>query len=144
MYIHTGARLGQPQKPLISEYIKWVQRSLNLSGECLQVDGIDRPAYREAVKRFQRKVKLPDNGQVDKHTQDALIRSNQRNPIYIDWVQAALNLRRTARLDPNAIRRFQEVVHMVDPNVKVDGVVGPKTEGAIIRFTFSRPPGECV
>ena len=41
MYIHTGERLGQPQKPLISEYIKWVQRSLNLRGECMQADGLD-------------------------------------------------------------------------------------------------------
>ncbi len=68
MYIHTGEWLGQPQKPLISEYTKWVQRSLNLRGECLQVDGLDSPAYRAAIKRFQKKVGLTDTGKVDART----------------------------------------------------------------------------
>jgi peptidoglycan hydrolase-like protein with peptidoglycan-binding domain len=144
MYIHTGEWLGQPQKPLISEYIKWVQRSLNLRGECLQVDGLESPAYRAAVKRFQNKVGLSDTGKIDARTQDALILSNQRNPFYISWVQTALNHPKTARLDPVAIRQFQEVAHFLDPNIKVDGVVGPKTEAAIVRIAFLQPPGECV
>ena len=144
MYIHTGERLGQPQKPLISEYIKWVQRSLNLRGECMQADGLDSSAYRAAVKRFQKKVGMPDNGKVDARTQDALILSNQRNPFYINWVQTALNLPKTANLAPAAIRQFQEVAHFLDPNIKIDGVVGPKTEAAIVRMAFLPPPGECV
>ena len=144
MYIHTGEWLGQPQKPLISEYTKGVQRSLNLRGECLQVDGLDSPAYRAAIKRFQKKVGLTDTGKVDARTQDALILSNQRNPFYISWVQTALNQPKTDGLDPAAIRQFQEVAHFLDPTIKVDGVVGPQTEAAIVRLAFSQPPGECV
>jgi hypothetical protein len=143
MYIHTDERLGHPPPtPLVSKYLKWMQRSLNLRGECLQVDGLDSPAYREAVKRFQSSVSgLTPNGKVDAPTQDALILSNQGNPIYIDWVQTALVIPKTAKLDPNAIREFQALARSVDPNLKLDGVVGPKTEALIVRFSFTLPPG---
>jgi murein L,D-transpeptidase YcbB/YkuD len=146
MYIHTGEGLGQPRVlGVTSDYIRWVQRSLNLRGDCVQVNGLDNPGYREAVKRFQNSIRgLTDNGQIDARTQDALILSNQSKPIYIDWIQTALNHPKTGKLDPNAIRQFQEVAHFMDSNVKVDGVVGPKTEAAIVRLAFTQPPGECV
>jgi peptidoglycan hydrolase-like protein with peptidoglycan-binding domain len=146
MYIHTGEWLGQPQVPgVTSDYIKWVQRSLNLQGEFCQVDGRDSPAYREAVKRFKKKVGLPENGQVDKDTQDALILSNQRNSSYVDWVQTALNHPKTIKLDPALIRQFQEAARVLDPTIRVDGVVGPKTEAAIVRIAFKKPlVFECV
>jgi hypothetical protein len=104
MYIHTGEWLGQPQVPgSTSDYIRWVQRSLNLRGDCIQVNGLDSPGYR-----------------------------------------AALNHPKTGRLGPNATRQFQEVALFLDPNIKVDGVAGPKTEAAIVRLAFTQPPGECV
>ena len=87
---------------------------------------------------------MPDNGKVDARPQEALILSNQRNPFYINWFQTALNLPKTANLAPAAIRQFQEVAHFLDPNIKIDGVVGPKTEAAIVRMAFLPPPGECV
>ena len=146
MYINIGESLGQPQVlGRSSDYIRWVQRSLNLRGNCLQVNGLDSLGYRKAVQGFQKSVGgLTANGKVDARTQDALILSNQRNPFYIDWVQTALNHPKTNKLDSNAIRQFQEVAHFMDPNVKVDGVVGPKTEAAIVRLAFTQPPGECV
>jgi peptidoglycan hydrolase-like protein with peptidoglycan-binding domain len=145
MYIHTGELLGQPQVlGVSSDYIRWVQRSLNLRGECIQVSGLDSPGYREAVKRFQNSVGLPDNGKVDARTQNALIRSNHRSPGYLFWLQNAPiipSLINNGRLDPTRIRQFQ--AGLQDPNIKVDGWIGPKTEAAIM-ISAGQPPGECV
>ena len=153
-------------------YIRWVQRALNNSGLCLTVDGKDTQVYREAVKRFRDSVGLTPGDKVDVTTQDALIKANERNLGYVLWLQMALahlhdagdlaipplpQLERDrAKLGPGtrkAIRAFQQrlvegVIHPtglpVKIKLKVDGVVGPKTETALAEFAASEPPGECI
>ena len=153
-------------------YVRWVQRALNNSGSCLTVDGKDTQVYREAVKRFQDSVGLTPHGMVDAPTQDALIMANERNLGYVLWLQTVLARlhdagtlgipsvpqieRDRAKLGPGtraAIRAFQRrlaegAMHPtglpVKITLKVDGVVGPKTETSLAEFAASEPPGECI
>lgn len=153
-------------------YIRWVQRALNNSGLCLTVDGKDTQVYREAVKRFRDSVGLTAGDKVDVATQDALIKANERNLGYVLWLHTALahlhsagNLgippvpqieRDRANLGPGtrtAVRAFQRrlvegAMHPtglpVKITLKVDGVVGPKTETSLAEFAAFEPPGECI
>ena len=63
------------------QYIAWVQRSLNrLLGSALVSDGTDTEAYRDQVKEFRFCYVLGSSGEVDRPTQDALIKANYLTP----------------------------------------------------------------
>jgi peptidoglycan hydrolase-like protein with peptidoglycan-binding domain len=169
MYIPARG-LGQPTLVVTGpDYIAWVQRSLNRinakrsRSSCLTVDGLDSPAYRAAIRRFQSSAGLTANGQINRRTQDALIKANARDLEYALWVQGTLNDLRTggffrggaAPLDGNlqgaardVIRAFQQ--QLVDGTVlgspvvvAIDGVVGPKTEGVMALLRRSTSPDPC-
>jgi hypothetical protein len=74
-----------------SEYIRWVKGSLNrLLGASLPDDGTNMPEYRMWLMSFQTNQKLTVNAQVDKPTQNALIKRNRVHDAYVRWVQNAL------------------------------------------------------
>ena len=109
-------------------------------------------------------MELTPNGQVDATTQNALIKANARNVGYVLWVQVALNELQTHSLLPgdavplngilgqttrNAIRRFQQrladgAILPFKIDLRVDGVVGPKTEAHLTALSGIEPPGDCV
>jgi peptidoglycan hydrolase-like protein with peptidoglycan-binding domain len=63
------------------EDVKWVQRSLNrLMGLRLTVDGISGPMTRNAIRQFQRRKRLGENGTIDSPTEAALISSGAGSP----------------------------------------------------------------
>lgn len=83
-------------------------------------------------------------GREPRHRPGAGRRRRTRSRAYMKWVQASLNNlmqtnlkvdgiwgRNTARV----VRRFQRMA-----KIGVDGKIGPETEGALIKFTSSRPP----
>jgi len=157
MYTYERPRegFGQliPSPPAGSDYIRWVQRSLNLRLKlCLLVDGLDSQTYRQAVRRFQSlpSVGLTPNGNVDAQTQNALIRANERNFIYILWVQVALNkIMPLANVpeDGTLEQKTQNAIRELQLNfaLRVDGVVGPKTEAVLAYLSRIEPPsGECI
>ncbi len=64
----------EPQGPQGTEYVRWVQSSLNrILGLSLQVDGIMTPETRDAIRRFQERERLPLDGIVGPDTERALI-----------------------------------------------------------------------
>jgi peptidoglycan hydrolase-like protein with peptidoglycan-binding domain len=128
-----------------SQYIRWVQVSLRrILGVTLEADGKTSDAYRDAVKNFQRRSGLPDDGKVDPATQDALIRANEMNPDYVKWIQraltqtGALDLSETGTMNPatkTAIGGFQAF-----QSLKSDGWVGAKTELRLVQVSRILPP----
>jgi peptidoglycan hydrolase-like protein with peptidoglycan-binding domain len=162
--------LGQPTLVVTGpDYIAWVQRSLNRvnakrsRSACLTVDGLDSPAYRAAIRRFQSSAGFTANGQINRRTQDALIKANERDLEYALWVQGTLNDLRTGgffsgaaapvdgslrQATRNVIRAFQQqlvggTVLGSPVFVAIDGVVGPKTEGVMALLGRSTPPDPC-
>lgn len=145
------------------DYLRWVQGALNNSNKVsrnVAVDGLDNQAYRDAVTAFQTATKgLTPNGRVDVSTQNALIRANEGNLAYALWVQTSLNEFRkkgllqsprvpeTGSFGPatrRAIRAFQRQlvqgrVLKFSVAMRVDGVVGPKTE-SILSIFGGKPP----
>jgi len=114
------AKAGMPP-----EKVCWIQNVLNVTqGESLVTDGIYGPKTRAAVTRFQQKG-LKVDGIVGPETNTALI-------------QAALNQIALASVLPvNGVMDAatqQEIINFQGAqNIKVDGVVGPETRGAMIR-----------
>jgi peptidoglycan hydrolase-like protein with peptidoglycan-binding domain len=107
------------------EKVCWIQNVLNkVQAASLAPDGIYGPLTRDAVRKFQAANSLAVDGVMGPRTETALI-------------QAALNQIAKASLVPvngvmdartrDEIRRFQTSRRLV-----VDGVVGPKTRGAMI------------
>ncbi|HXH01993.1 MAG TPA: peptidoglycan-binding protein [Candidatus Competibacteraceae bacterium] len=69
---------GGPPAPEGSEYIRWVQESLNrILGLRLPVDGITGPETRSAIRSFQQREGLPVDGIVGPDTQEALLRARR-------------------------------------------------------------------
>lgn len=135
-----------------TDYINWVKRSLNRRFNAkLPMGRSTDPAYQQAVKRFQSEVGLNASGEVDSATQNQLIKANESDSNYMEWVQKALNKtgaeltisRRKDKSTLAAIRGFQAYHTGVykDLKIKVDGFIGAKTETALIRATQTLPPG---
>lgn len=127
-----------------TNYIKWVQRSLNrLLNKKLVVNGKKSFFYREAVKQFNKNflgARSP-RSQVNRKTQNELIKANQMDTIYMFWVQDALrrtgasDIVRTGVKDKSTkiyIQGFQAYRGLMD-----DGYVGAKTETALIKQSGS-------
>lgn len=129
-----------------SEYIRWVQSSLNqIMSLRLAVDGVNGVQTRSAVRSFQQSRGLTVDGIVGPQTEAAMVAAgappppgsgpspgkipvpgttpppgvSRSHPLYIAWVQASLN-------------RVQ------GSNLVVDGIMGPKTRAAIITFQKSK------
>ena len=137
-----------------TEYIAWVQRSLNrLYGNSLVTDGRITPLYRNFVRKFQADHGLPTTGEVDKSTQNKIIKSNESNRSYMAWVHKALECnsvftdppRKTPRSNGSyksnglklGIKKFQE-----RQDLSKDGYVGSKTELTLIKCCQCLPPGQ--
>src|SRR5262245_46215044 len=74
------------------QYIAWAQRSVNrLLGSALVTDGSDTDAYHDQVKEFRFTYALGESGDVDRPTQDALIKANYLTPEYVSWAQKAFD-----------------------------------------------------
>lgn len=140
----------QPVAPPISgnQYVRWVKGSLNrLLGCTLLDDGSKNADYRIWVKEFQVNQTLPNNGEVNSPTQDALMTRNRFHGDYVAWVQRALN--RSGEADgklavsgywsdatSDVVRDFQ-----INEGLKVDGFVGAKTEAALYMRSGIPVPG---
>ncbi len=186
----------EPHQPQGTEYIRWVQSSLNrILGLSLPVDGIMTPETRDAIRRFQERERLPVDGIVGPETERALIaaragqttRTSDKQPAepgdsqppgpgdtqpaepgefdefdnefadfeweeevnrssrdYVRWVQSSLNKIMGLRLSVDgsigtqtrsAIRSFQQ-----RQGLRADGIVGSRTEAALIASGASPPP----
>ena len=140
-------------KPSKSEYIRWVKGSLNrLLNASLADDGTALLEYRSWLITFQMKHKLTVNAQVDRPTQDALIRANRKHAAYVRWIQNALlisgqglmvggkNIVADGSWGPHteqAVKAFQAK----HEKVKAEGVVGANTERLLMLRTGTVPPG---
>jgi peptidoglycan hydrolase-like protein with peptidoglycan-binding domain len=133
-----------------SDYIRWVQRSLNRNvGSKLPVTGEVTDAYRQAVRQFQSQPqnKLDPTGDVDESTQNALIKANESDRNYMLWAQRALNTT-GADLAPGGIKGSKTIVAIRafqsarTPDLCVDGYVGAKTELRLIQESTLVPPGQ--
>lgn len=135
-------------------YVKWVQRSINYNfSDCRLIDdGRISPEYRAAVIDVQFENYLPETGDVDARTQDALIKANHNSREYTGWVQKQLNSVLKTSLssiiidDPmrSAIRSFQRTYgKLYSGGLGVDGWFGYKTEQVMIEVSKSTPPVRC-
>ncbi|HUG60567.1 MAG TPA: peptidoglycan-binding domain-containing protein, partial [Methylomirabilota bacterium] len=129
------------------DYIAWVQRSLNRILGCgLITNGVDTPEYREQVKEFKYGYLLGSSGTVGVAEQNALITANAHTYEYVNWVKSALDhagvtssLRQNGDIDKDtkeAIKSFQAYSRLKD-----DGVVGARTETALLELARAMPPG---
>ena len=131
-----------------SDYIKWVQRSLNRRyGAKLPIDGRISRTYREAVRAFNIEHLFRDDEIVDTQTQDELIYENEANARYVRWVIRSLNQIGLGPLPDSdtfstavvaAIQKFQQRPEL---RIKADGYIGAKTELALMRASDTQPPG---
>ncbi len=99
------------------DYIRWVQRSLNrLFDAGLIVDGATSADYYEWVQEFKWSRGLPADNVVDEGAQNALIKANHKEPVYVMWAQEAL------------------VKSGAGYDLKVDGIFGNKTKTSLQSF----------
>ncbi|SEO84928.1 Putative peptidoglycan binding domain-containing protein [Rhodospirillales bacterium URHD0017] len=140
-------------KPTKSEYIRWVKGSLNrLLGASLADDANIFPDYRSWLITFQMKQKLVVHAQVDRPTQDALIKANRKHAGYVRWIQTALLISGEGvktkgkpivadgiwgAHTEQAVKDFQAM----HEKVKADGWVGANTERLLMLRTGTVPPG---
>ena len=110
-------------KPSKSDYIRWVKGSLNrLLNASLADDGTTLLEYRSWLITFQMKHKLTVNAQVDRPTQDALIKANRKRArAYVRWIQ-------------NALLISGQGVMVGGKHIAADGSWGPHTEQAVKAF----------
>ena len=136
-----------------TEYVAWVQRSLNrLYGSSLVTDGRKTASYRKLVRKFQADYVPPVTGEVDSSTQNQIIKANESNRTYMAWVHKALECDSVfadpPRKKPDSrgsyksnglklgIKIFQKRQGLVR-----DGWVGSKTEIKLIKCCQCVPPG---
>lgn len=127
-----------------SDYIKWVQRSLNYDGAGLEVNGVDNKTYRDAVAVYKTRYSVKDGlalTQVGSACQDVMIRNNRLSPDFQKWLQSVLPDATVGNPDATvaAVKSFQK-----SANLKADGHVGPKTEKALIDKFKKKPEDKPV
>jgi hypothetical protein len=130
------------------DYVRWVQRSLNrLLDAGIVVDGATTTAYHEWVTEFKWSRGLPADNVVDETTQNAFIKANHKEPVYVMWAQEALvdsgagyDLKVDGIFGPKSkkcLQSFQAYNGLED-----DGWLGAKSETKLIEVTGIYPPGE--
>ncbi len=147
-----------------SEYVRWVQSSLNqIMGLSLPVDGIMDAATRSALRRFQEQQGLPIDGIAGPETKDALIEAKRGSTMPEDmtatdsaaeeeillesiWNEVVSHpqsasgyplLRRGSQ--GSTVRELQNRLqsHGFSPGT-IDGIFGAMTEAAVKAFQRSR------
>ncbi|HEU4387415.1 MAG TPA: peptidoglycan-binding domain-containing protein [Blastocatellia bacterium] len=136
-----GPAIVNVEPPEGSEYVRWVQTSLNRAlGLDLPVDGVADAATRSAIRSFQRRKRLTETGVVGPDTERALIAAastppparddgagaqreiggpNSRNSKqYVQWLQHSLN-------------------RIAKAGLIADGTMGARTRYALRRFRRS-------
>ncbi len=135
------------------EYVQWVQRSLNRLLEIsLVVDGDDRSVpYRSAVLEFNLLYLRRNFDGVDEKTQNALIKANEKDWRYVTWLQSTLC--RALSKPPmqaapagdlamnSATRQLVSFLQRTQDGLDSDGVVGFRTEAALMSTTGTAAPG---
>ena len=130
-------------------YIPWAKGSINRNLPTNLTDNTEIDFhYRTAVQAWNQKAKLGSSYVNDQDTQISLVAADMANPKYITWVQVALvlsgegsGIMPTGSMDlktREAIKKFQK--DRMGAAVP-DGLVGPKTETALILRTNHKPPG---
>jgi peptidoglycan hydrolase-like protein with peptidoglycan-binding domain len=132
-----------------SEYIRWVQNSLNRILDLnLTVNGIADVQTRSAIRSFQTRQGLPADGIVGPQTEKALIAASGERPseseLFIPELPELPELidewrEEIARNSPDYIRWVQSSLNQIlGLRLAVDGVAGPQTRSAIRRFQQQR------
>jgi hypothetical protein len=126
-------------------YFRWVRRSLNRAGARLADLSTDDRDLRRAVKEFRARKGLPAGQGIDSKVQNALIKVNERDLLYVQWIQMALNIvfptmgskprvpvtgvmDKKTRETIREFQRFENSHGVHGGTLEVDGVMGPKTE----------------
>ena len=133
--------------------VETLQYLLRARGHNVTVDGIFGPVTDSAVRAFQQQKGLAVDGIVGPVTWSALIitvRQGSQGDA-VRGVQEEFQFRNLSG-DPNkglqvdgifgpktdaAVRGFQQALHLDDPSVTVDGVVGPVTWQALVSGMLS-------
>ena len=141
-------REGEQQHP-----VKTLQYLLRARGHGLTVDGAFGPVTEAAVRGFQQQKGLAVDGVVGPATWSALVITVQQGSQgdAVRGVQEEFQFRNLSG-DPGkgvqvdgifgaetdaAVRGFQQALHLDDPSVTVDGVVGPVTWQALVSGMLS-------
>jgi len=137
-----------PAEPAGSEYVRWVQSSLNqILGLRLPIDGRMSAETRSAVREFQQRQRLPADGIVGPDTERALLAARRRpaparagaRRAELEMLEAGYGL---GELEAEIDRRSREYGRWVQSSLNrilglglaVDGIVGPITRSAIRSF----------
>lgn len=130
-------------------YVPWAKGALNrhVPGSSLVDNGDTGEAgYHSAIRWWRENKGLGSSVIFDEATQNSLIKADQTKRPYVGWVQSALTIAGFPVLvsgfvdakTSEAIRKFQKT-RMGSRNG--DGIVGPKTETALMLWSHTRPPG---
>ena len=80
---------GEPVRPGGSEYVRWVQDTLNTAlGTTLAIDGVMTNALRKWIRVFQRRSRLPVSGFIGPDTESALRRvwrDSEQREFEFEW-----------------------------------------------------------
>jgi peptidoglycan hydrolase-like protein with peptidoglycan-binding domain len=133
--------------------VRTLQDLLRAHGRTVAVDGIFGPATDAAVRDFQRERHLAVDGIVGADTWSALVVTVRRGSEgdAVRGVQEEFQFRNLSG-DPGtglavdgifgaqteeAVRGFQQALHLDNPSVAVDGIVGPVTWNALVSGLLS-------
>ena len=108
-----------------------------------EIDGIFGPQTRAAVSAYQRMLGLPDTGEADRETWDALVSTYQSilaaRPVQ-EWLDQAVGFPEVFVVEGmrgEAVREAQQLINVIArgwpqvPAVAVDGIFGPATRDAV-------------
>lgn len=147
----TAAPEGITPPEPSSEYVRWVQSTLNqIMALRLPVDGVMGPETRSAIRSFQKRHGLPVDGIVGPETERALIAAARGQPLKtgnnqppqpeafeaFDTELADLEWEgETDRSSREYVRWVQQSLNqLMGLRLAVDGIIGPMTRSAIRSF----------
>lgn len=134
---------GHQEEP--SGFTRWVQSVLNqVMGTRLPLDGLLGPATRSALRAFQERQGLDPTGVMGPATEAALRRTQASRssdavapsaasaPLEMESSSGLPVLRRGSR--GAAVRALQERLNARGASLAQDGIFGPLTQSAVVRF----------